>query len=440
MNKLAQVFQRFGRAYALKYGERMPIGHLKALKNIEDCRTFAYGKWVGACTSCGEVEEINGACRNRACPKCNNSRTAEWVEAQKARLPKTAYHHLVFSVPSELRDIARRNQKVFFKRLLWAVSETLLAFGRGDRQVHGRIGFLSVLHTWDSKLNFHPHVHVLMMSGYLDEKGEWVPVERKHIFPNDALSSMYKTKLLKALRSDLGENIPSSFHKLEWVVYTKKEFAGSAHVLEYLGAYVKRMGISSSRILSVSKQGVELKFRHRLSRHSHEWRPMTLSGEEFLRRYLQHVLPKGFVRVRYYGLMNPHQSDSLAMVKAKIEGVEKEKEETKEEEHLPRQCGVCMLPMLTLVNLVPPFFKARQKKAMKFYIYNRDEAMNKNNGDNAAHNKLIDPTAPAVTALAYARPAPVRQKPFPAGRVFDPCSRLISTLYEYKKGRYLGFN
>ena len=393
MNKLAQVFERFGTAYAFKYEDQMPIGHLKALKNISDCRTSSFGKWVGGCTSCGLVEEINGACRNRACPKCNNSRTDEWIAIQKERLPKTAYHHLVFSVPSELRVIARRNQRVFFQRLLWAVSETLIAFGQGDQQVHGQIGFMTVLHTWDSKMNFHPHVHVLMMSGYRDKLGQWVPVDRKHIFPNDALSIMYKTKFLKALRSDLDENIPSSFWELEWVVYTKKEFAGTTHVIEYLGRYVKRLGISSARILSVDKSGVEIKYRHRNSRHNHEWRPMKLSGEEYLRRYLQHVLPKGFVRVRYYGLLNHHQADLLEGIRSQIDGVVKEVEEKEAMEKEERKCRICMLPLVTLINIVPAFFKARQKKAMKFYIYNRGEKELRTKDGSSAYNKLIEQTA-----------------------------------------------
>jgi hypothetical protein len=434
MNNLVRAFERFGPSYLLKYGRSMLTGHFKALKNIQDCRTSTYGKWVGACTECGIVEEINGACRNRACPKCNNSRTQEWIDAQKARLPATAYHHLVFSVPSELRIIARRNQKVFFQRLLWAVSETLLAFGAGGRQVHGRIGFLTVLHTWDSKLNFHPHVHVLLMSGYLDPHGQWVSVERKHIFPNDALSSMYKTKFLKALRADLGENIPSRFWNLEWVVYTKKEFTGSTHVIEYLGRYVKRLGIGPSRVESVDKHGVDLRYRHRNSRNDHEWRTMKITGEEFMRRYLQHVLPKGFVRIRYYGLLNHHQADALAIVKAQVEEIVKEKEEGVEEEKTPRQCRVCMLPLVTLLRIIPAFFKVRQKKAMKFYSYKgRGEEPRFKGGGSASNNLFEPPPGGRHTSRLRETCAGAPSGPPPGAGLSaspsGPSSRLNSTLY-----------
>lgn len=282
----------------------MPIGHLKALSNFSNCRTEAYGKFVGACTTCGLVEESHGACRNRACPKCNNAGTSEWIEKAKARLPNTAYFHLVFTVPSELHPVARRNQKVFFEKLMHAVGKTLAAFGRSEKWVQGQIGALSFLHTWDSKLNFHPHVHVLALGGFLRENGEWVELKRKELFPARALSKRFKTVLLKSLREELGENIPSPFWKLPWVVYSKKTLPGSCAVLEYLGRYVKKIGIGASRIQRVDKHGVVIQYRHRLGRESHEWRPMNLSGEEFLRRYLQHVLPKGFVRIRYLGLLH----------------------------------------------------------------------------------------------------------------------------------------
>ena len=436
MNRLVQAFERFSGPYFEKYQESMLTSHLKALSNISQCRTEAYGQWVNACTSCGLVaEEVNGACRNRACPKCNNSQTEEWIDKAKSRLPSTSYYHLVFSVPSELREVARRSQKVFYEKLMGAVGDTLATFGNGDRQVHGQIGYMSFLHTWDSKLLYHPHVHVLLMGGYLAGDGKWIAVGRKVLFPIHALSKMYKTKLLTSLREALGENIPSSFWKLPFVVHSEKTLPGSTHVIEYLGRYVKRIGLGPSRILSVDKEGVTLKYRHRHSRHEKEWRTMWLPGEEFIRRYLQHVLPKGFVRVRYYGLCHHNCAGRLEKIREAVNGVqEKEMGEEAKKEEQRKNCKECAVPLVTLLVSLPAFFRVRQERAMKFYLYNRDESPQvekeeKEGMERLPYNKLIEPIARGRHVACGASAAPV-----PAGRVRTghappPCSRLISTLY-----------
>ena len=426
MNKLVDALNRFSGKYLRHYRDRMPIGHLKALSNFTHCRTEAYGKFVGACTGCGLIEESYGACRNRACPKCNNSGTSEWIEKAKARLPNTSYFHMVFTVPSELHSIGRRNQKVFYEKLMAAVGETLTAFGASRKWVHGRIGFMTFLHTWDSKLNFHPHVHVLAMGGYLDEKGDWVAVQRGELFPARALSKRFKTVFLKSLRQSLGENIPSTFWKLPWVVYSKKTFPGTQSVIEYLGRYVKKIGIGASRLLRVDKKGVVLKYRHRLGRESHEFRSMRLTGEEFMRRYLQHVLPKGFVRLRYCGLVHPYFEKELARIRGRVATEVKEEIGT-----VPpvKACRECQGPLVEVARQVPSFFTRRKKRrGNSIYRRERGRAMGKKGGA-SPHNKLIEPIARGRHVACGASAAPV-----PAGRVRTglappPCSRLISTLY-----------
>lgn len=366
----------------------MLLSHKKALLNFNECRTERYGKTILACTNCGLVEEKNGACRNRACVKCNNSRTQEWVDAAKRRLPKTDYFHLVFTVPDELHYIARKNQSVFYDKLLKAVSETLIAFGASTQWVQGQIGFMTVLHTWDSKLGFFPHVHVMMLGGFVNQKGQFERIQRKVFFPNDCLSLRFKTVLLKSLRNELQEKIPSSFWKLAWVVYTKKNFASHHNVVEYLGRYIKRIGIGASRIVKVDKGGVVFKYRQRLNRHQSEMREMSISGEEFLRRYLQHILPKGFVRLRYYGLLHPYWAESLE--KIRMENEEEKIEETEEQEKEPEtKCKVCELPLVTVAK-IRPWFERREKWGRKFYLYKTRDPESEKEMEEPAYNKLIN--------------------------------------------------
>ena len=426
MNKLIAAFNRFAPKYLAKYKEGMLPSHRKALLNFKECRTEKYGLLEEACPSCGEVETKRGACRNRACPKCNNSRTEEWIENARARLPNVPYFHLVFTVPSELHFLARKNQSVFYDKLMKAVGETLTAFGQSDEWVHGRIGFMTVLHTWDSKLRFQPHVHVLLLGGYQDSTGTFVPIERENAFPTRCLSKRYKTVLLKSLRSELGEKIPSHFWNLAWVVYNKKMFPGTGDVVSYLGRYIKRIGIGASRILKVDKHGIEFRYRHRLNRHENEFRPMRLTGEEFMRRYLQHILPKGFVRLRYFGLLHTRYSAELQRIKEdngeRIEAVEKEPEVS--------TCEGCAVPKVKVREIRPWWAEAR-KRGWKFYLYKEEEgAMSK--GSAPSYNKLVERTAGGRHGTRLRESRAGSPSPLPNGAGLGPSSPLTSALYGQK--------
>jgi len=387
MNLLTEVLRRFGRRYFAEYGDRMLPGHIKALLNFEECRTDTYGKLQSICEGCGIAEESSGACKNRACPKCNNSCTLSWIERQKARFPRTSYHHLVFTVPEELRYLARKNQKIFYTALMDAVSNTLVHFGAAPKWVNGQIGFLSVLHTWDSKLLIHPHVHVLLMGGYLNDRGEWKEVERKVMFPHSAMSVRFKTVFLKSLREAFSEKIPSDIWKLPFVIYSKQNHPGSLNVLEYLGQYIKRIGISPFRIVKVDKHSVTFKYRHRMEDGPSEFREMTVSGFEFLRRYLQHILPKGFIRVRYFGLLHPYFKEELR----KIRDLAPIQSPTLEEPAKAKHCKECRLPMVTTFLILPSFYRRPKKVGGEFYISKVEESINDDYMKKPAYNKLIEP-------------------------------------------------
>jgi hypothetical protein len=429
-NLLVDAFLRFGNRYLRLYGESMLPSHRKAFLNFTQCRTETYGKLISACPQCGQCEESSGACRNRACPKCNNSCTQSWIKRQKERFPRIPYHHLVFTVPSELRYLARQNQSVFYEKLMEAVANTLTAFGQSPRWVNGRIGFLSVLHTWDSKLNFHPHVHVLLLGGYLGDDGHFVEVKRKVMFPHSAMQVRYKTVFLNSLKKALNERVPNFFWKLPWVIYSKKTFPGTHNVLDYLGRYIKRIGIAPSRILKVDKHGVEFKYRHRIGKGKSEFKKMRLDGEEFLRRYLQHILPKGFIRVRYYGLLHPYFKEELEGVKKEVEG-EKEAEVMEKEDK--KRCSDCRLPMMTSFLILPAFIKRgkKRKKGSEFYINSVSVEPQKRNDEKTAYNQLIEPTAPFPARGSLSSVAYVPGEPRAGRGVSTPLNglRLISTFY-----------
>jgi hypothetical protein len=237
---------------------------------------------------------------------------------------------------------------------------------------------MSVLHTWDSKLNIHPHVHVLFLGGYLNNENEWTPLSTSKVFPNEAMSCHFKTILLKSLRKHFQEKIPSEFWLKKWIVYTKKAETGDSHVIEYLGAYVKRIAIASSRIVSVDDSNVTFKYRHYKDRNNVEMIKMTVSGFEFLRRYMQHVLPNNFVRVRYYGLMHPAFSKEIKKIRNSEGNVPISERHSSRDSYFPfHNCPTCKKPFLITMLIFPSYVVQRannqERNPSKFYNTNTDE-------------------------------------------------------------------
>jgi hypothetical protein len=295
-------------------------------------------------------------------------RNHEWIRTLCEKYPNVNYYHIVFTVPEELRYLARRSQESFYTILLDSVNKTLRAFSSNSTWMHGEAGYMSVLHTWDSRMNIHPHVHVLFLGGCVGEDGVFVPLSESKVFPNEAMSCRFKTIMLKALRTEFSENIPSDIWKLKWIVYTKKAETGDSHVIEYLGSYVKRTAIAASRIAEVGKETVTFKYRYYVDRHTIEMRNMTVSGLEFIRRYMQHVLPSRFVRVRYYGLMHSSKTQTIAPLKTRLGCVQmSERYATKPN----RQCENCKKPfrvtMVIFSMYAFQFNDLQNKPRGKFY-------------------------------------------------------------------------
>jgi Putative transposase/Transposase zinc-binding domain len=315
--EVADVFRRFGSAY--RAARRLTPVQAKVMRAVETCRTAALGGHEEVCASCGHRQCAYNSCRNRHCPKCQSLAKAQWLENRKAELLPVPYFHCVFTLPHDLNALVLCNRRAMLGLLFEAAGQTLLEFGRNN--LGGKVGFTMVLHTWDQLLNAHFHLHCVIPSGALSTDGErWVMGSSRFLFPVAALSRVFRGKLLSGLSEKwargqltLSPSIaeladPEAFSSLlgrlrgtDWVVYAKRPFAGPEQVLGYLGRYTHRVAISNHRILGLDDEGVSFSYRDR--RHGNEVRVATVAGDEFIRRFLLHTLPAGFVRIRHFGFL-----------------------------------------------------------------------------------------------------------------------------------------
>lgn len=310
MGAIADIFRHYGPEYLERHEDRMLPSHRKAVRDIMECRTEACGGHVFQCDHCGAVHYAYHSCRNRSCPQCQGEQTEKWLEMRSAELLPVPYFHVVFTLPGELREIVRSNQEVLLSTLMQAAAASLMELARDPRYVGGMIGILSVLHTWTRALNYHPHVHCLVPGGGMaPDHLSWLPAHHGFLVPVKPLSSIFRAQFVALARKKLpGIDLPQAIWEKDWVVYTKPAVQGSRPVLQYLGRYVHRIAISNRRILSVEDGRVTFRYK---DWSAGDWKTTTLSAEEFIRRYLQHVLPKGFHKVRFYGLLAPRNRSLL---------------------------------------------------------------------------------------------------------------------------------
>jgi hypothetical protein len=311
MPEVADIFRRYGQEYLDAFGPRMLPSHHRAFRDILECRTPALGGHVYRCDACGREQFVYHSCRNRSCPKCHGRDTRAWLADRKSELLPVPYFHVVFTVPSPLRRIIRRRQKDLLPLLMKAAAKALIKLAADPHYVGGLIGVLAVLHTWTRTLEYHPHVHCLVPGGGLTDDGQWRPARSNYLVPVKALSRIFRGIFLDAAAKQLPSDLSSSLRRQPWVVYAKPTCPGPDRVLAYLGRYVHRIAITNSRILAVDDGKVT--FRYRPSDDS-QWRTMTLAASEFIRRFLQHVLPKGVHKVRYYGLWAPSNRPRLRQI------------------------------------------------------------------------------------------------------------------------------
>jgi hypothetical protein len=308
--ELANVVRRFAPEYTSQYGHVMMPSQKKALSDIAACCTEALGGRLYRCDNCEESFWRFHCCRNRACPKCHGIQTARWLQQREAELLPCGYFHAVATVPSELRDAFRRDQKFMYGLLMRVSAEAVKELCAKKRHLGGLPGILSVLHTCNGQLGYHPHVHMLITGGGISSEGQnWEPARGEFLVPVGVLSRKIAAKFRDAVKKEkpsVFASIPAGVWRREWVSFVKHYGHGNDAVLNYLSRYVFRTAISNARILAVDETHVTFRFKDRIT---DTWRTMRLPGVEFLRRFLQHVLPRGFHRVRYYGLWHHSKRD-----------------------------------------------------------------------------------------------------------------------------------
>jgi len=303
--ELADIFRQYAPAYHQKYAAHLLPSHRQAMRAIERCRTQALGGQVFACPACGEVRYSYHSCRNRHCPKCQHQQTQDWLEVQQGLLLPVPYFLLTFTLPAELRQITSQNQKLIYNLLFRASAQTTQQLARDPRFVGGQIGMVGVLHTWTRNLFYHPHVHYLIPGGGVgcDEQA-WLPARREFLLPVKALSKLFRAAFQRTLRrTALYTEIPKKVWRREWVVHCKPVGNGQA-ALKYLAPYIHRVALSNRRLVSINHRGSmetsQVTFQYRPS-DTRQLKTCNLSVEHFIQRFLQHVLPRGFVKVRYFG-------------------------------------------------------------------------------------------------------------------------------------------
>src|SRR5919198_3240735 len=324
--ELADIFRRYGERFAQTH--RLSAAERKVIRAVKVCRTEELGGHLDRCDSCGFERPAYNPCRNRHCPKCQSLAKVKWLDKQKSELLPTGYFHLVFTLPHELNPLILVNKKPLINILFQSVWQTLAQFAQ--RRLVGTLGITAVLHTWDQTLLDHFHLHCLVPAGVLSlDRNRWVSARQDFLFPVKALSLVFRAKFLDSLKKSFEQNkllfvgqiapwadtrsfdgFLEGLRKKPWVVYAKKPFGSPAHVLDYLGRYTHRVALSNNRICSVHNGEVTFAYRDR--KNQDRRKSMTLDAEEFIRRFLLHVIPKGFMRVRHYGFLANHSKDCLS--------------------------------------------------------------------------------------------------------------------------------
>ncbi|MFM9853258.1 MAG: IS91 family transposase [Sphingomonadaceae bacterium] len=321
--EVADIFRSAGPAYRTTHTGHLNLVQLKVMTAIENCRTAAMGGHVEACEDCGHWRIAYNSCRNRHCPKCQGAAARVWLAEREADLLPVGYFHVVFTLPAEIADIAFQNKAVIYDLLFKAASETMMIIAADPKHLGARIGITAVLHTWGSAMTHHPHVHMIVPGGGIAPDGKrWISSRPAFLLPVRVLGSLFRRLFLTRLMAlhqsgklgffghlaQLADKRAflrhvSPVRKKRWVVYAKPPFGGPEAVLAYLSRYTHRVAISNRRLIAFGRSGVTFRFKDYRRDGPDRQQIMTLATDEFIRRFLLHVLPKGFHRIRHYGLL-----------------------------------------------------------------------------------------------------------------------------------------
>lgn len=350
--EVADVFRRYSSAYRQKHAGSLSRGQRRVMSAIELCRTAALGGHLEQCDSCGHQRPVYNSCRNRHCPKCQSLARARWLQDRQAELLPVEYFHVVFTLPEEIAALAYQNKEVVYGILFRAAAETLRMIAADPKHLGAEIGFLAILHSWGQNLLFHPHLHCVVPGGGISPDGKrWMACRPGFFLPVRVLSCLFRRLFLEGLQAAFDHGKLQFFSSLErlrdpkalaqylapldqvdWVVYAQPPFGGPEQVLNYLGRYTHRVAISNNRLLAIDEGKVT--FRYKDYRHHGHQKTLTLEADEFIRRFLLHVLPDGFQRIRHYGLLAPrYRGAKLALC---------------------RQLLQCLGVVVTVTGIVPP--------------------------------------------------------------------------------------
>jgi hypothetical protein len=334
--EVADIFRGHGPAWRRANAGHVSLGQLKVMSAIESCRTAALGGHVARCEKCSHTQIAYNSCRNRHCPKCQGAIAKEWLAEREAELLPVPYYHVVFTLPGPIGNIAYQNKAVIYDILFKASAETLVTIAADPKHLGARIGVTSVLHTWGSAMTHHPHVHMIVAGGGISPDGErWVSCRPGFFLPVRVLSRLFRRLFLEKLAAAHQAGRLSFFgnhahlddaqafaaylaplRRAEWVVYSKRPFGGPQAVLAYLSRYTHRVAIANSRLIALDRDGVTFKWKDYRAEGRQRRKVMTLATDEFIRRFLIHVLPHGFHRIRHYGLFaNGSRAENIARVR-----------------------------------------------------------------------------------------------------------------------------
>jgi len=335
----------------------MPQNHKRALAAIVACRTEEMGGHLEECDQhCGHFEYAYHSCKNSSCPKCHGADTARWLAKREAELLPVPYFHLVFTLPSELRDVVRRNQHALYGVLFEAAIAALNKLALDRKYLGGRLGMVAALHTWTRAKEYHPHLHLLVPGGCLDKNGLWRPARKKFLVPVKALSPVFRAIFMKRVRKALpAETFSQEVWNKDWVVFSRPTFKKTKKVLTYLSRYVYRVAIANNSIIAMENGQVTFRYQNADTR---QWKTMTLPAMEFLRRFLQHVLPKGFHKVRYFGFLHP--ANKITLKRLQLLLWERDRKRANEAERnitavnkTVKICPCCNEGIMVVISLLP---------------------------------------------------------------------------------------
>jgi len=378
--EVADILRDHGAAWREANRGHVSLGQLKVMSAIERCRTAALGGHVARCENeaCGHTLISYNSCRNRHCPKCQGAAAREWLAEREAELLPVPYFHVVYTLPARLRDVAYQNKRVIYDLLMKAAAETTLTIAADPKRLGARIGITAVLHTWGSAMTHHPHVHMIVPGGGLSDDGSrWISSPSNFLVHVNVLARLFRGKLLAMLSQAHVEGRLKFFNthaqladksafkrflaplrRIRWVVYCKDPFAGPEQVLRYLSRYTHRVAISNRRLVAADDGGVSFRCKDYRIDGPGRWKTMTLTPHEFIRRFLMHVLPKGFHRIRHYGLFaNGNRAESIAKAREllAVPPLSNEPNTTKADQPcaLPRPCPRCGGRMLIIETFAP---------------------------------------------------------------------------------------